>query len=413
MIDGVIAIILAGGRGKRMDILCQRRPKPALPFAGRFRVIDFSLSNCIHSQLNNIAVLTDYQRSSMANYLRRWYILNGNDQSLYILAPKSGSYHGTADAVYQNIEYLNRYNDDTVLILAGDHVYKMDYRQMLSFHERSHADVTIGVVSVPIEQARRFGIITADNDGRITDFVEKPRLPQSNLVSMGIYIFNKKVLCEYLTEDAAIKDSPHDFGYAIIPKIVKNKRAFAFKYDGYWQDIGTKETYYSANMELTRQWPSFTLDSTWPVLSQDNNLPSTRESRQGVIKDSLVSPGCVIKGYVENSVLSPGVVVEEEAVVTKSVLMENVTVGYHSIVDCCILDEGVNIDKYSYIGFGSSLISGDWNVTILGKEVNIPPYTAIGRNCKVLPFVKPADFTAKTISSDSVIAPRSSSSART
>ncbi len=220
----VLAMILTGGRGKRMDILCQERPKPALPFAGRFRVIDFSLSNCIHSQINSIALLADYQRSYMANYLRRWNSVNVPDVRLHILEPVTGAYRGTADAVYQNLGYLRRYRADRALVLAGDHIYKMDYRKILAFHEQVKADVTVGVVQVPIEQADRFGTVTVDAEGRIVDFVEKSGTPRSDLVSMGIYVFNTEVLAERLIEDAAQPNSPHDFGYAVIPDMVKRDR---------------------------------------------------------------------------------------------------------------------------------------------------------------------------------------------
>lgn len=188
----VLAMILAGGRGERMDILCYERPKPALPFAGRFRVIDFSLSNCIHSGISDVAVLTDYRRSEMADYLRRWHSSNASLKNLAILEPQNGSYKGTADAVYQNLDYLDKYGADKVLILAGDHIYKMDYRNLLDYHEQVKADVSVGVVPVPIEQAHRFGIVATDAEGRIVDFIEKPRVPKSNLVSMGIYVFSRE-----------------------------------------------------------------------------------------------------------------------------------------------------------------------------------------------------------------------------
>ncbi len=405
--DNALAIILAGGRGKRMDILCRGRPKPALPFAGTYRVIDFVLSNCIHSRISDIAVMVDYQRSRMAEYLRQWCLVNGDFSNFRTLEPRAGSYLGTADAVYRNLDFLKKQKTDTVLILAGDHVYKMDYRHMLSFHERCKADVTVGVISVPIEQAHRFGIVAANNEGRIVDFVEKPRIPRSNLVSMGIYVFDKQVLIERLVEDAAKPNSPHDFGYAVIPAMINRDRAYAYQFAGYWQDIGTKEAYYEANMELIRQQPSFSLDSGWPILTEKDVLRETQKSEQGTIKDSLVSPGCVIKGEVENCVLSPGVRVDEQAVVRNSVLMAGVSIGYHSVVDRCILDEGVRIGKFCYIGFGSSLLSGDWEVTVLGKGVTVPPHTAIGRNCRILPHAGPADFTANTVPSGAVVSPRS------
>lgn len=381
----VLAIILAGGRGKRMDILCRGRAKPALPFAGRFRVIDFSLSNCVNSGIHDIAVLADYERRPMADYLgagASWGL--GQRGNFQVLEPKSGSYKGTADAIYQNLWYLDKGAAELILVLAADHVYKMDYRKMLASHERVGADVTVGVISVPIEEAHRFGIVTVNAEGRIIEFIEKPRIPASSLASMGIYVFNRGILTERLIEDAAQPSSPHDFGHAVIPKMVKQDKVFAYKFDGYWQDIGTVESYYAANMELTRQMPSFSLNGSWPVFTKENGSLAPEISELTIVKHSLISPGCVIKGEVERSVLSPGVRVEEEAVVRDSAIMANTTIGKHSVVDRCILDEEVNIGKFCYIGFGASLIPGNWDITVLGRGVTVPPYTAICRNCKIL-----------------------------
>ena len=402
----VIAMILAGGRGKRMGFLSQERPKPVLPFAGRFRVIDFSLSNCIHSRIDNIALLIDYQRSQMSDYLRRWNLTNTSISKFDILEPEEGSYQGTADAIYQNLGYLQRCGTDRVLVLAGDHVYKMDYRKMLAFHEQMKADVTVGVVRVPVEQAHRFGTINTDAEGRIIDFTEKASIPISSLASMGIYVFNNDVLARRLVEDAAQANSPHDFGYAVIPRMVEKDRVYAFEFDGYWQDIGNIEAYYWANMELTREKPSFSLDGTWPILTENHNSSLPSISRQGSVRNSLISPGCVIKGRVENSVLSPGVRIEEEAVVTNSLLMANVYIGYHSVVNHCVLDEGVNVGKFCYVGFRTGPISGDGGITVVGKDVTVPQYIAIGHNCKILPNVQPADFISTVVTSDSIVAPR-------
>jgi glucose-1-phosphate adenylyltransferase len=406
----VLAMILAGGRGKRMGFLSQERPKPALPFAGRFRIIDFSLSNCIHSRIDNTALLIDYQRSHMANYLKRWNLTNDTAGNFCILEPSAGFYKGTADAVYQNLDYLQRCGPDRILILAGDHVYKMDYRKMLTFHEKVKAEVTVGVVQVPIEQAHRFGTVTTDSKGRIRDFVEKAQIPQSTLASMGIYIFNSDILTRRLTEDAAQPDSPHDFGYAILPKMVKQDgdRVYAFEFEGYWQDIGTIDAYYAANMELTREKPSFSLDGNWPVFTEDPSLSLPNISQQGSnIINSIVSPGCVVKGRVENSILSPGVRVEEEAVVNNSVLMANVSIGYHSVVDHCVLDEEVKVGKFCYVGFRTGPTSGDCGgITVLGKGATVPHYIAIGRNCKILPYVQPTDFISPVVTSESVVLPR-------
>jgi glucose-1-phosphate adenylyltransferase len=402
-----LAMILAGGRGKRMDIFCHSRPKPALPFAGNTRVIDFTLSNCIHSHLKDIAVLTDYQRSAMAIYLRRWFLGNGNLSNISTIEPRNGSYLGTADAVYQNLRYIENHSADLIMVLAGDHVYKMDYRKMLAFHHKMRADATVGVVSVPIEEAHRFGIVNTDNEERIIDFVEKPELPQSNLVSMGIYVFDKKVLIDRLVEDAELTNSPHDFGHAILPSMVSRDKVFAYKFDGYWRDIGTPEAYYESNMDLLSFKPSFSLDGKWPVLIEQNrHLYPAKKSQQGIIENSLISQGCTIKGRVENSVLSPGVWVDEEAEVRNSIIMANSFIGRHSVVDNCILDEGVTVGKLCYLGFGGSVTPGSRKITIVGEGVTVPPHTAICHNCKILPHVSPDDFAGKVVHSDSVISPR-------
>lgn len=303
---GVLAMILAGGRGGRMDILCQGRAKPSLPFAGSFRVIDFALTNCVRSGIKDIAVLTDYQRSGMGNYLNAWWLANGDKRNLHILDPEIGSYKGTADAIHQNIGHLQKIGAHSTLVLAADHVYKMDYGKMLAFHQKVDADVTVGVVSVPIDQAHRFGIVKTSPEGRVIEFVEKPKTPKSNLVSMGIYIFSSRTLLDRLAEDAADSSSPHDFGHAIIPSMVSRDRVFAYKFNDYWRDIGTVEAYYQANMELIRQPLTFSMNTQWSILTQNHgSLPPPKVCGQGTVTDSLVSPGCVIKGEVRNSILSP------------------------------------------------------------------------------------------------------------
>ncbi len=230
--DRICAIILAGGKGKRMGVLCRHRPKPALPFGGQYRVIDFALSNCINSGIKDMLVLTDYQRSYMASYLTIWHLLNATENNFHVLEPQAGHYSGTADAVYQNLQYLHKCSADIVLVLAADHVYRMDYRAMLAFHERANADVTVGVAPVPLERASHFGLVKVGKDGRITDFIEKPKDPPCNLASMGIYLFNKKTLIEYLEADTISKVSSHDFGYNIVPEMVKGNGAFAYQFDG-------------------------------------------------------------------------------------------------------------------------------------------------------------------------------------
>jgi glucose-1-phosphate adenylyltransferase len=268
------------------------------------------------------------------------------------------------------------------------------------------ADVTVGVVTVPIEETYRFGTVKLDYESRITDFVEKSPNSLSNLASMGIYIFNKEMLIDRLTEDAAKPNSPHDFGYAILPEMVHRDRLFAYHFDGYWQDIGSRDAYYAANMELIGAEPSFTLDSNWHILGEEKGLALMQRTNQGTIKNSLVSPGCVILGHVENSVISPGVRVEEKAIVRDSILMPRVTVGYHSVVDHCIVDEDVDINRFCYLGFDAGLNASEPKITVVGKGVTVPNHTAVGRDCTIMPHVGICDFQNNIVHSGTTLSPQ-------
>jgi glucose-1-phosphate adenylyltransferase len=397
------AMILAGGRGKRMDIFCQQRPKPILPFAGDFHVIDFTLSNCINSQVNDIAVLIDYQRFAMTEYLKQWISVNKGTNALSILPPKIGSYSGTADAVYQNLDYLKRQGSKRILILAGDHIYKMDYLKMLSSHEATNADVTVAVIRVPIEDAHRFGTVSVGYKGRIIEFEEKSANSRSNLASMGIYIFNSDFLEKCLSEDAGDPNSPHDFGYAILPRIVKRDRVFSYEFKGYWQDIGTVEAYYEANIQLLEANPGFNIDDDWPISTGSWSSSISPWKSTGKIVNSLISPDCVIEGYVENSILSPGVHVENGAKVINSVVMANSSIGDHSIVDRCILDERVEIGRYCYVGFGRDIQTGKRGITMVGESVNVPHRTVIGCKSKIMPGLTLSSLTSQPVPPGSVI----------
>jgi len=386
----MLAAILAGGKGTRMDVFCRVRSKPALPFAGKYSFIDFCLSNCVHSQISDIAILVDYQREHLTKYLERWQNDNSTKNDFDILEPSGNNfYSGSTNAIYQNLEYLRQQPANRILIMPSDHAYKMDYRKMLEFHDKSKADITVGVVPVPIEEAHRFGTLTLGENGYVTEYIEKPDIPKSNLVSMGIYIFNKDVLIQRITEDAEQSASVHDFGYSIIPGMVGRDRVYGYQYDDFWRDIGTIDAYYDTSMELAGNNPPFSLNGTWPILTCENNEP-VKIFANSNIESSIISPGCVIKGRVENSILSPGVQVDEHAVVKNSILMSNVCVGTRSVVDSCIADEEVHIGEFCFVGFGSSR-DHMAEYTLLGKGASVTSHTAIARGCKVMPYSNPTE----------------------
>ena len=365
------AFILAGGKGKRMGILCKNRPKPVLPFGGKYRVIDFALSNCINSKISNIAVLTDYQRSNIANYLQKWQVNSKKPSNIEVLEPKS-HYLGTADAVYQNLKYLKDQKIENILVLAADHVYSMDYRDIMAFHELNKANVTIGLSQVSREQASHLGTVTIDSDNRVTNFAEKVNTDRDSLASMGIYVFNVGTLIEYLCMDSESNDSMHDFGYSIIPEMVNRSRVFGYKFDGYWRDIGTIEAYHAAHMELLNEQPGFVNESNWPVHTVRNSLVNSNISIKGRIINSIISPGCTIKGHVENSVISPGVWIDEYAEVKNSIIMNNVFIGEHSLLDSSIIGKGVSIGKCCQIGSPDQKDG----ITVIESDT-IAPYTSI------------------------------------
>ncbi len=397
-----VVMVLAGGRGTRLGILCQERPKPLLPLVGRFTVIDFALSNAANSGLRQMAVLVDYQRHLLKDYLWNgapW--LPGPGGSLEVLEPRAGSYLGTADAVHQNLAFIEASHADLVLVLAADHVYQMDYRKIIAHHECTGADVTVAVTPVPLDKARRFGLVGINSSGQIASFEEKPLQPRSDLASMGIYVFGKEALTRYLREDASDHPSAHDFGRSIIPAIVQKGRAFGYKFHGYWQDIGEVDSYYHANFELASRPDILCRDGDWPIFTNEET-PSLAPLELHV-RSSFVEPARSVPGRVENSILSRGTRIEPEAVVRDSVLMANCVVGRHSVIDRCILDEGVVIGESCYVGLGPRLGGDGADITVVGKAVAVPPHTAIGRSSKVWPGVAISDFRTKVVPPDTVL----------
>jgi len=337
----VLAVIMAGGQGERLSLLSQKRAKPAVPFAGKYRIIDFALSNCVNSGISNVAVLTQYRPHSLHDHIgigKPWD-LDRQQGGVHLLQPYIGRqetewYLGTADAVYQNLDMIMEARYDYVLVLAGDHIYRMDYGPMIAFHQQRGADVTLGAVVVPIEEGHRFGILETDAEGRVHSFEEKPKEPRGTLGSMGIYVFSRDTLTRVLVEDARAGEtggtpSQHDFGRNIIPAMLaRNEDVYAYPFSGYWQDVGTVQSYWEAHMELLTDKPAFDLyDPSWVIHTRSEERPPAHVRSGAQIVSSLISHGCIIKGTVERSVLSPGVVVEENAVVRDSIILFDTVIG--------------------------------------------------------------------------------------
>lgn len=325
-----IAMILAGGQGTRLGALTKDLAKPAVPFGGQYRIIDFTLSNCQNSGIDTVGILTQYQPFMLHAYVGNGSVwdLDRKDGGVHILPPYAREqggewYKGTADAIYQNIKFIEHYDPEYVMVLSGDHIYKMDYADMLSHHKTCQADVTIGVIEVPWEEASRFGIMETSVSGRITAFTEKPRQPNSNQASMGVYIFSWKLLKQYLTQDAATNASSHDFGKDIIPGLLaKGYRLYAYRFADYWKDVGTIESYWEANMDLLGDAPNLVLDDPdWPVYSPQLSLPPHYHGSAAKVHCSIISEGATVLGEVENSVVFPGVYIGAGARVKDSVVM--------------------------------------------------------------------------------------------
>ena len=351
-----IAMLLAGGRGSRLKALTELIAKPAVTFGGKYKIIDFPLTNCVRSGIDTVGVMTQYQPLLLHDYIgkgQHWDLdlLYGGVSILPPHSKPGGTawYGGTANAVYQNQNFIETFDPEYVLILAGDHVYKMDYGIMLEYHKSMNADCTIGVIEVPIKDAHRFGIMNTDANDVITEFEEKPENPKNNLASMGIYIFNWKVLKSYLNEDERDPNSSHDFGKDLIPAMLRdNKRMYAYRFNGYWKDVGTEESLWQANMDLLDDLHLGFED--WHILSRTAGRPPHYIAPTGSIKNTLITEGCEIYGTVENSILSVGVIVEEGAVVRDSVLMENVRVCKSAVVDYSIIDESVVVSEGAQAG---------------------------------------------------------------
>lgn len=394
--NSMIAMILAGGRGSRLYELTNKIAKPAVSFGGKYRIIDFPLSNCANSNINIVGVLTQYESVFLNSYVTadsRWG-LDASDSGIFVLPPreKAGEdlnvYRGTADAISQNIDFVDQYEPDFVLILSGDHIYKMNYEKMLEEHKASYADASIAVIEVPMKEASRFGIMNADATGRILEFEEKPEKPQSNLASMGIYIFNWKVLRRMLVSDQKNDLSSHDFGKDIIPKMLdENKILHAYKFSGYWKDVGTVDSFWEANMDLLNPHSELSMfDPTWKIYTEDSYTLPQYIGKEAKISSAVITQGCVVEGRIERSVLFTGARVARGAKIVDSVLMPGVEVGEGAVIIRTVVADGVKICPGAKVGKAGSenilLIASDIKQEAVKKEARTTTKKSTSGNTK-------------------------------
>ncbi len=404
-----LALILAGGRGSRLDILSEKRVKPAVPFAGKYRIVDFTLSNCTNSGIYNIGILTQYLPLSLNEHIgmgKEWD-LNRRDSSISLLQPYKEWYAGTADAVLQNIEFIKRKNPKHILILSGDHVYKMDYKKMIDFHEENNAKLTIAVQPVPWKDTHHFGILTSDDNNKILKFTEKPKNADSNLASMGIYVFNTDVLLEAIT---TVKDPNLDFGKHIIPYLLENTDLYTYVFEDYWKDVGTYDAYLDASIELTTTVDKIKLDmydKDWKIHTKSEEMPSVKIGSKASISQALISNGCIIAGNVKRSVLSPGVVIHPGATVIDSVILNHTEVMPGAYIERAIIDKRCKIMENVVIGDGNDISPNIDNpevlfsgINVIGSGVTIPENTIIKRNCRIFSTAK---FDKKVIETGSTL----------
>lgn len=413
-----LVLLLAGGVGSRLNVLVQSRAKPAVPFGGLYRIIDFSLSNVMNSGLTRIGVLTQYKPLSLMNHLGTGdaWDFTGRTRGVTVLPPRTGFkdsdwYKGTADAVRQNIDFIRVYPSDEVLILSGDHIYQMDFDQMIAVHRQKNADITIGMMIVPKEEIHQFGAGITDDDDRIIEWEEKPKIPRTNLASMGIYVFRTEYLLRLLEENR----EEVDFGMHLIPKAISRDNVYAYPFDGYWRDVGTVSAYWQANMDLLKENSGISPE-LWGIRSnvESGGMVADRcPARFAVgseVKNSLISAGCVIEGEVVNSVLSPGVTVAAGAVVRDSVIFDDCHIGQGATVDLAILDKRVRVGRNANVGVGDKAVvnvaypSHLYNgITLVGKDVSLPDDIELGRNCIISPSMKTEDFATRKLPSGSTL----------
>lgn len=377
-----VAMLLAGGQGSRLYALTQKIAKPAIPYGGKNRFIDFPLSNCINSGIDTVGVLTQYQPMVLNEYIgngQPWDLdkMHGGVHVLppYQTAAGASWYEGTANAIYQNMAFIERYDPEYVIVLGGDHIYKMDYSKMLDYHIANNADSTIAVIDVPRSEASRFGIMTCDEEGRIVDFTEKPKEPKSTLASMGIYVFSWEKLRKYLIENENANTGSKDFGKDIIPAMLANdERLFAYEFEGYWKDVGTLDSLWEANMDLLS--PSVPLnlyDPNWKVYSRHNNMPPQYIGKNAHVENSMITEGSVVDGTVDFSIISSGVTIEEGASVKYSIVMPGTTIKKNAVVEYAIIGENCVVESDAMIGMNPESVPNrdDWGIAVLGHNITI------------------------------------------
>jgi glucose-1-phosphate adenylyltransferase len=411
-----IAMILAGGRGSRLSILSQKRAKPAVPFAGKYRIIDFPLSNCTNSGITTVGILTQYRPRSLNEHIRTGgpWDLDRMYGGVWLLQPYERShemerYAGTASAVQLNFDFIKRHTPDYVVILGGDHIYKMNYRDLLAFHKEKHADLTIAALKVPPDETSRFGIIETDTNYRVVGFEEKPRKTSSTLGSMGIYVFSTDALNGVLRKDSQDPTSAHDFGKNIIPKMLGTHKLFAYPFDGYWVDVGTVQAYWEAHMDLLADAPPLDLlDRNWVIHTRSEERPPVNIRTGAVVAHSLITDGCVIEGTVEYSVLSPGVRVGRGAVVRNSIVLTDTVIENGAVVDQSIIDKAVIVRQNAQVGYGddyspNSLGDLTSGISLVGKNARVPAQVKVGRNCLIAGDAKDKDFQDATVPSGTTV----------
>lgn len=380
-----VAMLLAGGQGSRLMVLTENTAKPAVPFGGKYRIIDFPLSNCVNSKIDTVGILTQYQPLELNEYIgngQPWG-LNSSHGGVQVLPPYAKSknsewYKGTANAIYQNIPFIERYNPDNVLILSGDHIYKMDYTAMLRFHEQRDSDCTIAVREVPLKEASRFGIMNNREDGSIYEFEEKPKKPKSTNASMGIYVFKWSVLKAFLEADEADRTSENDFGKNIIPAILNaGHKLYAYRFEGYWKDVGTISSLWEANMDLLGKHPAFDIYGTagHKIYARNQAMPSSYIARSAEIRESFVAEGCNIEGCITHSIISTGCTVGKGVEITDSVIMPDVTIENGAVIRSAIIAEGCHIKAGARVG---DYVEGEERkISVIGKDKTIAEGTVI------------------------------------